>query len=211
MSSKKYFDDVASQWDKMRETFFSEAVREKAFSVAKIQPGELAADIGAGTGFITEGLIRNGMRVIVIDQSEKMIREMQKKFQDNARIDYRKGNAERLPVEDESVDYVFANMYLHHVETPSIAIKEMVRILKFGGKLIITDMDEHNFEFLKTEQYDRWMGFKREDVKRWFIEAGLKEVMVDCIGENCCAPSCCGDENANVSIFVAYGKKLLEK
>jgi len=207
MSSKKYFDDVASQWDKMRETFFSEVVREKAFTVANIQSGALAADIGAGTGFITEGLIQNGVRVIVIDQSEEMIREMQKKFQDNANLDYRKGDAESLPVEDESVDFVFANMYLHHVESPSVAINEMVRILKPGGKLIITDMDEHDFDFLKTEQYDRWMGFKREDVKRWLIETGLKEVMVDCVGENCCAPSCCGDEYASVSIFVASGKK----
>jgi ubiquinone/menaquinone biosynthesis C-methylase UbiE len=207
VSSKKYFDDVASQWDKMRKTFFSEAVREKAFTIANIQPGELAADIGAGTGFITEGLIQNGMRVIVIDQSEEMIREMQKKFQDNSKIDYRQGNAENLPVEDEIVDYVFANMYLHHVESPSVAINEMVRILKPGGKLIITDLDEHNFEFLKIEQYDRWMGFKREDVKRWFIETGLKEVIVDCVGENCCAPSCCEDEYASVSIFVASGIK----
>ncbi|MFX1466290.1 MAG: class I SAM-dependent methyltransferase, partial [Promethearchaeota archaeon] len=181
MGSKKYFDNVASQWDKMRETFFSEAVREKAFTVANIKPGGLAADIGAGTGFITEGLIKNGMNVIVIDQSEEMIREMQKKFPDNTGIDYRKGDAENLPVEDESVDYVFANMYLHHVESPPVAINEMVRILKLGGKLIITDLDEHNFEFLKTEQYDRWMGFKREDVKRWFIESGLKDVMVDCV------------------------------
>jgi ubiquinone/menaquinone biosynthesis C-methylase UbiE len=207
MTSKKYFDDVASQWDKMRETFFSEAVREKAFAVANIQPDQLAADIGAGTGFITEGLIKKGLRVIAIDQSEEMIRETQKKFKDYAKIDYRQGEAEDLPVEDESVDYVFANMYLHHVESPPVAIKEMMRILKPGGKLVITDMDEHNFEFLKIEQYDRWMGFKREDVKRWFIEAGLKEVMVDCVGENCCAPSCGGDEHASVSIFVAFGAK----
>ena len=207
MSSKKYFDDVASQWDKMRETFFSEAVREKAFAVANVQPDQLAADIGAGTGFITEGLIKKGLKVIFIDQSEEMIRETQKKFKDYSNIDYRKGDAESLPVDDESVDYVFANMYLHHVESPPIAIKEMVRILKHGGKLVITDMDEHNFEFLKKEQFDLWMGFKREDVERWFTEAELKEVIVDCVGENCCAPSECGDEFASVNIFVASGKK----
>jgi ubiquinone/menaquinone biosynthesis C-methylase UbiE len=207
MSSKKYFDGVASQWNKMRERFFSEKVREKAFTVANVQPGELAADIGAGTGFITEGLIQRGLRVIAVDQSKAMIRELKKKFQDIANIDYRRGDAENLPVDDESVDYVFANMFLHHVETPSVAIKELVRILRLGGMLVLTDLDEHNFEFLKKEQYDRWMGFKRDDVKRWFIEAGLKDVMVDCVGESCCSPSCCGDEYARISIFVAFGEK----
>ena len=55
----------------------------------------------------------------------------------------------------------------------------MVRILKPGGELVITDMDEHEFKFLKEEHHDRWMGFKREDVRRWFEEAGLKNVIVD--------------------------------
>ncbi len=207
MSSKKYFDDVASQWDKMRETFFSEAVREKAFTVASIQPDQLAADIGVGTGFITAGLLQRGLKVIAIDQSDAMLQELKKKFQNTGKIDYRKGDAEKLPIEDETVDYAFANMFLHHVERPSVVIKELVRILKPSGMLVITDLDEHKFEFLKTEQYDRWMGFKREDVKRWFIEAGLKEVIVDCVDENCCAPSCNGDDYASVSIFVASGKK----
>lgn len=50
----------------MRETFFSEAVREKSISIAGVQPGKLAADIGAGTDFITEGLIQKGLRVIAV-------------------------------------------------------------------------------------------------------------------------------------------------
>lgn len=207
MSSRKYFDEVAPQWDKMRESFFSEAVREKAFTVADIQPGELAADIGAGTGFITEGLIQKSLKVIAVDQSDAMLSELKRKFQDIGKIDFRRGDVENLPIEDEIVDHVFANMFLHHVERPPVAIKELVRIIKPGGMLVITDLDEHNFEFLRTEQYDRWMGFERKDVKRWFIEAGLKEVMVDCVGESCCSPSCSGDEYASISIFVASGEK----
>jgi ubiquinone/menaquinone biosynthesis C-methylase UbiE len=50
MDSKLYFKEKASQWDEMRQGFFSEAVREKAYTLAKVKEGELAADIGAGTG-----------------------------------------------------------------------------------------------------------------------------------------------------------------
>ena len=207
MSSKQYFGEVACQWDEMRESFFSEAVREKAISLAGAESGELAADIGAGTGFITEGLMQKGLRVIAVDQSEAMLKEMGTKFQGVDTIDYRLGEAENLPIEDKVVDYVFANMYLHHVENPPVAIKEMARTLKLDGMLVITDLDEHNFDFLKREHHDRWMGFKREDVQRWFIAAGLKEAMVDCVGEDCCAPSSCGDKYASVSIFLASGKK----
>jgi ubiquinone/menaquinone biosynthesis C-methylase UbiE len=207
VSSKAYFDDVATQWDQMRQSFFPEATREKAFAVAGVQPGKLAADIGAGTGFITEGLLQKGLRVIAVDQSRAMLAEMQKKHAGAAGIEYRVGESENLPIPDAAVDYVFANMYLHHVESPSKAIREMARILGPGGVLVITDLDEHHFEFLCTEQHDRWLGFKREDVRQWFEDAGLKEVLVDCADTNCCADSSTGIESANVSIFVASGKK----
>ncbi|MGQ9744350.1 MAG: class I SAM-dependent methyltransferase [Candidatus Bathycorpusculaceae bacterium] len=135
MSSKEYFNQVAHQWDEMRPRFFSESVREKALSIAEVQEGKIAADIGAGTGFITEGLIRKSLQVIAVDQSEAMLKEMRKKFAHCNKIDYRIGEAESLPIADEAIDYVFANMYLHHVESPQKAIKEMARILKPGGQI----------------------------------------------------------------------------
>ncbi len=207
MSSKDYFETVASQWDRMRKSFFSDRVRKVAVAKADIQAEKLAADIGAGTGFMTEELIENGLKVIAIDQAEAMLDEMKKKFERTAAVDYRTGEFDNLPIQNETVDYVFANMYLHHVDSPQVAIKEMVRILKAGGKLVITDMDEHGFEFLIKEQHDRWLGFKREDVELWLNEAGLKNVKVERVDEHCCADSLECGERASVSLFVAYGEK----
>jgi ubiquinone/menaquinone biosynthesis C-methylase UbiE len=132
---------------------------------------------------------------------------MKKRFNGISTIDYRIGEAENLPIEDECVDYVFANMFLHHVENPSVVIKEMERTLKPAGVLVITDLDKHDFKFLKAEHYDRWMGFRREDIRHWFIEAGLEEVKVDCASESCCAQSSCGRKYASIGIFVALGEK----
>lgn len=207
MNSKKYFEKAASHWDTMRKGFFGEDVREKALDAANLHPGKLAADIGAGTGFITEGLVDRGLNVIAVDQSETMLKVIKDKFPSSDLIECRVGEAENLPIEDNGVDYVFANMYLHHVESPAKAIKEMARILKPGGKLIISDMDKHEFEFLLKEHHDRWMGFDREDIVKWFTEAGLKNVKVDCVSECCCAESDDSSKTATVSIFVASGEK----
>jgi precorrin-6B methylase 2 len=64
----RYFDKVAPCWDAMRRTYFSERVRDLALSEARVQRGKLAADVGAGTGFITTGLIRQGLKVLAIDE-----------------------------------------------------------------------------------------------------------------------------------------------
>lgn len=207
MSSKRFFDEVAEEWDAMRPNYYSENVREKAFDLAGVKSDQLAADVGAGTGFITEGLLRRKLRVVAIDQSEAMLSKMQRKFARVDGIDYRFGKAESLPLDDESVEYVFANMYLHHVESPRLAIKEMARILAPEGVLTITDVDAHTFEFLKTEHHDRWLGFRREDVREWFIAARLKDVSVDDLDEECRVQSIESADVALMSIFAATGEK----
>lgn len=199
-----YFDSVAEEWDKMRSDFFSEKIREEAVKKSGIRSGNSAADIGAGTGFITEELLRNGIAVTAVDQSDEMLSIIQEKYPNVAAV---KGSGENLPIVDGSVDYAFANMYLHHVEEPAKAIQEMTRIIKSGGKVVITDLDTHDFEFLKTEQYDRWMGFDRNDIKKWFENAGLKNIKIECTGEECCADSACGCTSAKISVFIAYGEK----
>jgi len=209
MSSTPYFNEVAQNWDTMRSGFFPEAVRDQALAAAAVEPGALAADIGAGSGFITEALLKTGARVVAVDPSPAMLDVMRGKFEGQA-IRLELGGADdRLPLEDASVDYVFGNMVLHHVENPPQAIREMVRLLRPGGKLVITDLDSHTFTFLREEQHDRWMGFERADVQQWFAPAGLREVRVDWAGSNCCADSACGSQRADVSIFLAYGIKSI--
>jgi len=201
--SQGYFDRVAARWDRMRESFFSAAVRERA--LAGVRPGRVAAHIGAG--FMTERLLNRGLRVIAIEPSAAMHAQMARKFAGVEGLEIREGTAEALPLPDASVDYAFANMCLHHVEHPPRAIREMARILRPGGVLVVTDLDEHRFEFLRTEHHDRWLGFRREEVARWFREAGLVDVRVECAGEDCCARACSGDAYAWVSIFLASGRK----
>jgi len=208
MGSKNYFEDVATEWDTMRKGFFSENVRRKALTVAEIKPGAVAADLGAGTGFITEALLQHGARVIAIDESPSMLDELRKKMGGNPALQCEVGESESLPIEDNSLDYVFANMYLHHVEHPAVAIHHAAQKLKKGGALVITDLDAHEHEYLRTEHNDRWMGFDRGDIVKWYRDAGLEQVRVDCVGETCNSTSSCGGGDASISIFYAIGYKM---
>lgn len=207
MDNKNYFNSVAGNWDKIRTELFPDSIRDKALSTAGNLNGKIAADIGAGTGFLSEALLMKGAKVISVDHSEEMIHQLRQKFYRNNNIDIRAGSDTSLPILNSSVNFVFANMFLHHVEDPQSAISEMARILKPGGKIILTDLDEHNYDFLVKEQFDRWMGFKRENIQQWFEQSGLTNILVDCANADCCSSSSDGKSSAEISVFIATASK----
>jgi ubiquinone/menaquinone biosynthesis C-methylase UbiE len=210
MTSDIYFAEVANQWDAMRKVFFSDEVKETAFRKAGISTKDIlavAVDVGAGTGFVTEGLVKRGLQVIAVDPVPEMIEILKTKPFAKVDVDCRLGQAENLPIADKEVVFAFANMSLHHVEDPRQAIAEMFRVLQSKGRVVITDLDEHNVEVLRTEHNDRWMGFKREAVQGWLQEAGFEDIDIASVG------SCCGSETnmpsggAGIGIFVASGRR----
>jgi ubiquinone/menaquinone biosynthesis C-methylase UbiE len=203
--TREYFDTVASRWDEMRQTFFGEGVREAAIRAAEISARSVVADVGTGTGFLAEAALAAGARVIGIDSSEGMLAQVRSRFAGQA-FEARAGDLDSLPLEMGEADAVLANMVLHHAPDPAHAIREMARGLKPGGTLIITDADTHTHEWLRTEQHDRWLGFDRTDIARWFNDAGMIDVAVVDTREICSPTAKCGDRAA-ITIFLASGRK----
>jgi arsenite methyltransferase len=214
-SSSKYFQEVANQWDAIREGHFGDAVREAAVSKAFLRSEMVVADVGSGTGFIAAGLAPLVRRVYVVDGSAAMLDVARKNLSAFSNIEFHEADGLSLPFPDESLDAVFANMYLHHCPDPLAAIQEMVRVLRPGGRLVITDMDTHPYAWLKEELADVWQGFDRDQMRGWYREAGLVNIIVDCTGQSCCAESSYSTLNdeqgrqAKVSVFVATGTRRM--
>lgn len=206
MNSLHYFNKVASKWDQMREHFFKPKLRDKIVRLANVKTGDIVADIGAGTGFLSEGFLKYDIEILALDQSENMLHVMQNKFGFD-KIKYFKGTSEAWPLPDSTVDIIVSNMFLHHVEDPKKSIKELYRILKSSGKLIISDLDRHNHSFLLKEHNDKWPGFDRSDIEKWYKQAGFQNINIQCADENCCASSTTKSERAEVSIFIAMATK----
>jgi len=206
--SRSYFAQVAEQWDALRASMYSDAVRDAALAKAALHPTAVAVDIGAGTGFLTtRGLAARVARVYAVDNAPQMLEVARRKLTGFNNIEFQVADGSNLPLRDGSVDAVLANMYLHHMPDPLAAIREMARLLKPGGRLVITDLDQHPYTWLREEEHDIWLGFERRQVQAWFEAAGLVNVLVEDSGQVCRCESQTERGPAAVSIFVAVGTR----
>ncbi len=205
-SSAQYFAGVAEQWDEIRSGYFTEAMRDAAIAKIALPPDAVVADIGTGTGFVAAGLAPRFKQVYGFDASPEMLAQAERNLAGYSNISLQHAEGQSIPLPDAALDGVFANMYLHHAPDPAAAIREMARLLKPGGALCITDLDTHGNAWFREEMADVWLGFARDDIRRWYAEAGLERIDVDCAAGTCDCNSPAG-EHVSLSVFVAIGYK----
>lgn len=91
----------------------------------------------------------------------------------------RLGDVYRLPFLEQSFDTVLFHQVLHYLDDPASALREALRVLKPGGRVLIADFAPHELEFLRTEHAHRRLGFSDREVKTWLSSAGLKPVAAE--------------------------------
>jgi ubiquinone/menaquinone biosynthesis C-methylase UbiE len=210
--ARKYFAAVASRWDRMREDFFDETVVKSILNASDVRPGNTVVDVGCGTGFLTRQAamqMQGKGRLVGVDLSSSMLEKAKENLSRLAlltSVEFRVGDAEKIPVQDDFADAVVGNMILHHCPRPKRAISEMTRIAKDGGRIAVADLEKHDERWLREEMADRWLGFDLAKVKNWLEDAGLDNVKVQLARTKCCGISLHG-RKAEIGIFVASGSK----
>lgn len=207
MNSTDYFDSIAKNWNVIREEYFDEKLRSIVIGEEEIE-GKICADLGCGTGFISLSIATKAQLVFALDQSRNMLSELKKEVVKNnlKNVFLIHGNMEKIPLFDNSIDYVFTNMALHHIKEPEKIFKEIFRILTKGGKLIVSDVKSHDGKWAIEEMHDVWLGFSDQDITQWMSKAGLTDISVKDTGIFCQGYSSLG-EFTKTEIFVASATK----
>ena len=202
---RDYFELVSPQWDVVRKSFYGEEVRDAVLNAARISPDDTVLDVGAGTGFLTEAAAMIARKVIALDFSRGMSDEAIAKL-GKGKVEFRIGNVERMQLLGSSVNVVIGNMVLHHCPHPKAAVAEMSRVLKPGGRIAFSDLQEHSHEWLRKEHADLWLGFKMEDIAVMLKDNGLEKVSVDALS-SCCSTSTQGEQAVKIPMFLASAQK----
>jgi ArsR family transcriptional regulator len=100
-------------------------------------------------------------------------------FPDQGRVELRSGEADHMPIGDDEMDAAFAHMVLHYMPSPVDVIREMARIVRPGGVLVIVDFTRHSHEWMRQELGVVWMGFAPDELRDWFESAGLPELRIE--------------------------------
>jgi ubiquinone/menaquinone biosynthesis C-methylase UbiE len=145
--SKKHRQIVQKQFTKTVDAFSKYAVRDtpevvaEKVEFARPQPTDVTLDVGCGPGAFVLAMAPRVSFARGIDLTEEMIRQA-RAFQlerqiPNAAFDC--GDAEQLPYPDAAFDLVSCQMSFHHMPKPELALREMARVTKPEGRVVVID------------------------------------------------------------------------
>ena len=133
------FDQVAKGYDRTNAILSGgNAALWRMATVKAInpQPGEKILDIAAGTGTSAKAIAKSGAEVIALDFSPGMVAQGRKRHPE---LTFVEGDAEALPFPPSSFDAVTISFGLRNVNNPQLALGEMYRVLKPGGRVVICE------------------------------------------------------------------------
>ncbi|MEJ2108797.1 MAG: metalloregulator ArsR/SmtB family transcription factor [Acidobacteriota bacterium] len=176
-----YFNQVAGRFDRV----YGPGRSWQGFGnlLLRILPPLVVADLGSGEGLLSELLARRCKKVIAVDNSEKIVSfgAAKAKKNDLKNLEFRLGDLENPPIEQNSVDLAILSQALHHAEHPQSAIKAAYNVLRPSGMIMILDLLKHNFKKSFELYGDRWSGFTESELHSWLEGAGFKRIEISIV------------------------------
>ena len=170
--ARVFFLNSSEIWDKMRVDMFG-ARTDLLALLDLLDENWVVGDLGCGAGHISEALAPAVGRVIAVDESGPMLAAAQERLKSHPNVELRTGTIEALPIDDASLDAAVLFLVAHFITDPTKVMREIRRVLKPNGRLLIVDLMSHDRVEYIVQLGHVWQGFDGEQVKEWLHNAGF--------------------------------------
>ncbi len=140
LRSAEFFARAAERWDEVREELFGASIQLTPL-LGLLSADATVADLGAGTGSLSDTVAPFVARVLAVDSSEQMLAAAAHRLDRHHNVELRRGELESLPMSDAEVDVAVIGLVLHYVVDPPAVFAEAHRVLRPGGRLLLLDVD----------------------------------------------------------------------
>lgn len=171
--ARLFFADSADYWDALR----TEQIGARTDLLALLDLLDdtwVVGDLGCGAGHISDALAPCVARVISVDESGPMLAAAKTRLANHQNVELRTGTIEALPIDDAVLDAAVLFLVAHFITDPAKALREIRRVVKPGGRLLIVDLMSHDRIEYMVQLGHVWQGFDGEQVKEWLTNAGFK-------------------------------------
>lgn len=141
------YDLAAGSYDE-REKYLNSFEKDKLLPLLGKVDGLKILDAGAGTGRLAIKMSKMGAEVVALDVSEKMLEVLRKKIKIATVV----GEVEKLPFEEGTFDWVVSAFLIVHLKDPARFLDEVYRVLKDGGRLLVTNINQKEPPEVKTQE-----------------------------------------------------------
>ena len=170
--SRSFFGRVGSDWDRLRDELFGDRFTASSM-LGLLDPAWRVADIGCGTGEASELLAPFVAQVVAIDRESSMLQAARGRTQGLSNVEFREGDLAKLPAQDGEFDAALAMLVLHHIRDVAAALREVRRVLRPGGVLLVVDMVAHTHEEFRVTMGHQHLGFSEAQLAALAKSAGF--------------------------------------
>jgi ArsR family transcriptional regulator len=151
-------------------------------ALALLAPPELrVVDLGCGDGALALEIARFAGQVVGVDRDGAAVKRARSAARSAGAksVKFRVADIESLPLEDGAFDVAILSQTLHVTADPAAALREAVRVLDRGGRLVVLDLLPHDEEWVHERLGHTRRGFPPDELESLLTAAGLVDVRVE--------------------------------
>jgi ubiquinone/menaquinone biosynthesis C-methylase UbiE len=154
MGNTERFTGRAEVYDRYRQRYSNAEILPLLQAWCGLHPGWLVADVGAGTGMLSEVFLGNGNPVVAVEPNREMRASCEQLVGRWPRLSVLDGTAETTGLPNSSVDMVAAGRALHWFDIP-LALEEFRRILRPGGWMTLISLGRSKADDEQSLAFER--------------------------------------------------------